>query len=258
MALADLMVVMNERPDRAGRAAARGVQRAGAPPSSPASSAATTCCRPTCWASAAARWRCAPTAPACAPPATARSALDGRRARWSSTRAPRCSSACAAHRPAASVQVAARRAARSTPPRWRPASGCAVSWPRDGGARAGCLSRSTTEEPSEGRTMSHDRYRTRRPQRRPVAGATLLQARHALPAAARPPAASRPVRARGRSDHAALRRHRRERVQGARRQVQGRYRHHHPVHDADLGRRGQARGHPAELASTCSTPSTGC
>ena len=56
-----------------------------------------------------------------------------------------------------------------------------------------------------------------------------------------------PVRARRRPDHAALCRHRRERVQGAGRQVQGRYRHHHPVHDADLGRRGQAGGDPADL-----------
>ena len=45
MALADLVVVMNDgRIEQAGTAA-RGLQRARAPPSSPASSAATTCCR---------------------------------------------------------------------------------------------------------------------------------------------------------------------------------------------------------------------
>ena len=45
MALADLMVVMDERPDPADRHAARGVRAAGAARSSRASSAATTCCR---------------------------------------------------------------------------------------------------------------------------------------------------------------------------------------------------------------------
>ena len=51
MALADLVVVMNQRQDRAGRHRARGVQPARPRPSSRTSSAGTTCCRP--------RWRAA-------------------------------------------------------------------------------------------------------------------------------------------------------------------------------------------------------
>ena len=66
MALADLVVVMNDgRIEQA--AAARGVQRAEPPPSSPASSAATTSVRRTCSAWGEARSPCAPTAPACGP-----------------------------------------------------------------------------------------------------------------------------------------------------------------------------------------------
>ena len=87
MALADMMVVMNGgRIVQAG--SPREIFNEPRPRSSPASWAATTCCRRTCSGSAAARWRFAPIAPACTRRATMRSAWRPP-CRWSSTRAHR-------------------------------------------------------------------------------------------------------------------------------------------------------------------------
>ena len=155
----------------------------------------------------------------------------GSGARWSSIRAPASSSV-------SPPPAAARSRCCSTSAAFDAApvaigQQVSLSWPRDGGARARCLrppNRADEGTPHGSTTLPSFSIA-------PAAstGATLLRAtvlgrgrggRQQLPG---------PVRPRRRSDHAALRRHRRERVQGAGRQVQGRYRHHHPVHDPDLG-----------------------
>ena len=128
----------------------------------------------------------------------------------------------------------ARRARRSTQAPVAAGERVRLSWPR-----AEARTRWQPDPPSRRtrrtRMTTSTTYRVHRPQRRPLAAATSCAAprsrrrrrgRQQLPGTLRP---------RRRPDHAPLRRHRRERVQGAGRQVQGRYRHHHPVHDADLG-----------------------
>ena len=121
MALADIMVVMNGgRLVQAGPPARSSTSPR--PPSSPASSAATTYCPPICWAWAAARSPCAPTAPPSTAPARARSASTPPWP-WSSTRAPRSRSASRRRRAARSRCCST--SAPSTPPRWPPASGSA-------------------------------------------------------------------------------------------------------------------------------------
>ena len=80
MALADLVVVMSDgRIAQAGAPRER-VQRARHTASSPASSAATTCCRATCSGSAAASGRSGSIAPACGLPQRRRDRVRGRRA----------------------------------------------------------------------------------------------------------------------------------------------------------------------------------
>ena len=128
----------------------------------------------------------------------------------------------------------------STPRRWQPGDSACARWDPADSARAGGLSRTacTRSNPKE---RHHDRQHTTRrpptPQRRtPAQGRRRHPGqRHGLPG-----------RARAGEDHAALPGHRGEPGQGDRREVQGRHRHHDPVHRRHHRRRDQARRHRAE------------
>ena len=114
------------RPARPGRPAARDLQRAGDRLRRPLHRRPQRVARRPAGL-AAARWPCAPTAPPCAAPATARSASTPPWP-WSST--GHLGAGRASRRRRAARSRCCSTSAPSTPPRWPPAQRVSLSWPR--------------------------------------------------------------------------------------------------------------------------------